>query len=76
MRVYVIPDSAYARIARVVLIEKGLDGRVDVAPAQSSAADSAYYAICPLDRVPYLGCRAAWSAGCLGPDNTQVSRTR
>ena len=54
MKLYITPGSAYARMAWVVLIEKGLDSRVEVVPAQTRRADSPYYAICPSGRVPYL----------------------
>jgi glutathione S-transferase len=54
MKLYITPGSAYARMARVVLIEKGLDRRVDVVAAQTRRADSPYYAVCPSGRVPYL----------------------
>ena len=54
MKLYITPGSAYARMARIVLIEKGLDERVEVVPAQTRRAGSAYYAICPSGRVPYL----------------------
>jgi glutathione S-transferase len=54
MKLYITPGSAYARMARVVLIEKGLDARVEVVLAQTRRADSPYYAICPSGRVPYL----------------------
>lgn len=54
MKLYITPGSAYARMARIVLIEKGLDRRVDVVAAQTRRADSPYYAVCPSGRVPYL----------------------
>jgi glutathione S-transferase len=54
MKLYITPGSAYARMARVVLIEKGLDTRVEVVAARTRLADSPYYGICPSGRVPYL----------------------
>src|SRR5581483_2357573 len=42
------------RLARIVVIEKGLDQRVDVIEAATRAADSPYYQINPSGRVPYL----------------------
>jgi len=54
MKLYITPGSAYARMARIVLIEKGLDGRVDVVAAQTRLSDSPYYAVCASGRVPYL----------------------
>lgn len=54
MKLYITAGSAYARMARVVLIEKGLEARVELVPAQTRLADSPYYAICPSGRVPWL----------------------
>lgn len=54
MKLYVTLSSPYARMARIVVIEKGLQERVEVIPAQTRRADSPYYAINPSGRVPYL----------------------
>ena len=54
MKLYVTPGSPYARMARIVVIEKGLEDRVEVIVAKTRAADSPYYAINPSGRVPYL----------------------
>jgi glutathione S-transferase len=54
MKLYITPGSPYARMARIVVIEKGLDARVEIIPAQTRHADSPYYAINPSGRVPYL----------------------
>ena len=54
MKLYVTPGSPYARMARIVVIEKRLEGRVEVVAAKTRAADSPYYAINPSGRVPYL----------------------
>ena len=54
MKLYITPGSPYARLARIVVIEKGMEGRVEVIPAQTRLADSPYYAINPSGRVPYL----------------------
>lgn len=54
MKLYVTPNSPYARMARVVVIERGLEDRVAVVRAETRAAGSAYYAINPSGRVPYL----------------------
>ena len=54
MKLYVTPGSPYARMARIVVIEKRLEGRVEVISARTRAADSPYYAINPSGRVPYL----------------------
>jgi len=54
MKIYITEGSPYARIARVVVIEKGLQDRVEIVYAQTRKADSPYYAINPSGRVPYL----------------------
>lgn len=54
MKLYITPGSPYARIARVVIIEKGLASRIEILPAQTRVANSPYYAINPSGRVPYL----------------------
>jgi glutathione S-transferase len=54
MKLYITPGSPYARIARVVVLEKGLTGRVEIIGAQTRRADSPYYSINPSGRVPYL----------------------
>jgi glutathione S-transferase len=54
MKLYIIPASPYARMARVVVTEKGLESRVEVISAQTRLTDSPYYKINPSGRVPYL----------------------
>ena len=54
MKLYITEGSPYGRIARVVVIEKGLESRVEVIAAKTRVADSPYYAINPSGRVPYL----------------------
>lgn len=54
MKLYVTPGSPYARMARIVVLEKGLGGRVEVIAAKTRVADSPYYGINPSGRVPYL----------------------
>jgi len=54
MKLYITPGSPYARIARVVVLEKGLEGRVEIIAARTRLADSPYYRINPSGRVPYL----------------------
>lgn len=54
MKLYVTPGSPYARMARIVVLEKGLTGRVEVLAAKTRTAESPYYAINPSGRVPYL----------------------
>ena len=54
MKLYVTPGSPYARMARIVVIEKGLEKRVEVIFAKTRTAGSPYYQINPSGRVPYL----------------------
>lgn len=54
MKLYVTPGSPYARLARIMVIEKGLEDRVEIVQAQTRVANSAYYRINPSGRVPYL----------------------
>jgi glutathione S-transferase len=54
MKLYVTPGSPYARMARIAVIEKGLESRVEVIFAQTRTAGSPYYQINPSGRVPYL----------------------
>jgi len=54
MKLYITPGSPYARLARIVVLEKNLASRVEVIPAQTRLAHSPYYAINPSGRVPYL----------------------
>ena len=54
MKLYITPGSPYARIARIVILEKGLESRVEIIAAQTRLADSPYYLINPSGRVPYL----------------------
>ena len=54
MKLYVTPGSPYARLARIVVIEKALEERVEIIAAKTRAPDSPYYRINPSGRVPYL----------------------
>ncbi len=54
MKLYVTPRSPYARLARIIVIEKGLEDRVEVIAAKTRTAGSPYYQINPSGRVPYL----------------------
>jgi glutathione S-transferase len=54
LKLYATPGSPYARMARIVVIEKGLESRVEVIFAQTRSAGSPYYQINPSGRVPYL----------------------
>jgi glutathione S-transferase len=54
MKLFITPGSPYARMARIIVLEKGLGSRVEVVVAQTRASNSPYYAINPSGRVPYL----------------------
>jgi len=54
MKLYITPGLPYARMARIVVLEKRLEQRVEVITARTRAADSPYYRINPSGRVPYL----------------------
>ena len=54
MKLYVTQDSPYARLARIVVVEKGLEDRVEIIEAKTRTAGSPYYQINPSGRVPYL----------------------
>jgi glutathione S-transferase len=54
LKLYITPGSPYARIARIVLLEKKLEGRVEIMAAQTRRVDSPYYRTNPSGRVPYL----------------------
>ena len=54
MKLYITPGSPYARIVRIVILEKGLQDRVEVVFAQTRLVNSPYYQINPSGRVPYL----------------------
>lgn len=54
MKLYITPGSPYARMARIVVLEKKLESRVEIVFAKTRVADSPYYAINPSGRVPYL----------------------
>ena|ERR1035438_3769131 len=54
MKLYITKGSPYARIVRVVVLEKGLTDRVEVISAKTRHANSPYYSINPSGRVPYL----------------------
>lgn len=54
MQLYVTPASPFARMARIVVLEKKLGARVEVIQAKTRTAGSPYYRINPSGRVPYL----------------------
>jgi glutathione S-transferase len=54
MKLYVTYRSPYARLARIIVIEKALEDRVEVIAAKTRTPGSPYYQINPSGRVPYL----------------------
>lgn len=54
MKLYITAGSPYARMARIVVLEKELESRVETIPAKTRVANSPYYEINPSGRVPYL----------------------
>jgi glutathione S-transferase len=54
MKLYVTYGSPYARLARIIVIEKALEDRVEIIEAKTRASGSPYYQINPSGRVPYL----------------------
>ena len=54
MKLYVTLTSPYARLARIVVLEKGLTDRVEIIEAKTRTPGSPYYQINPSGRVPYL----------------------
>ena len=54
MKLYVTFTSPYARLARIMVLEKSLEDRVEIIAAKTRVADSPYYQINPSGRVPYL----------------------
>jgi glutathione S-transferase len=54
MKLYITYTSPYARLARILIEEKGLKERVDIVEAKTRALGSPYYQINPSGRVPYL----------------------
>jgi glutathione S-transferase len=54
MKLYVTYGSPYARLARIIVIEKALEERVETIEAKTRSPDSPYYRINPSGRVPYL----------------------
>jgi glutathione S-transferase len=54
MKLYVTYGSPYARLARIIVIEKALEDRVEVIEAKTRTPGSPYYRVNPSGRVPYL----------------------
>jgi glutathione S-transferase len=54
MKLYITPGSPYARMVRIMVLEKRLDDRVEIETVQTRTAGSPYYRVNPSGRVPYL----------------------
>ena len=54
MKLYVTYGSPYAGLARIIVIEKALEDRVEIIEAKTRTPGSPYYRINPSGRVPYL----------------------
>ena len=54
MKLYITLTSPYARMVRIVILEKGLADRIQIIPARTRLTDSPYYAVNASGRVPYL----------------------
>jgi glutathione S-transferase len=54
MKLYVTYTSPYARLARIIVIEKALEDPVEIIEAKTRTQGSSYYQINPSGRVPYL----------------------
>jgi len=54
MKLYVTYTSPYARLARMMVVQKKLEDRVEIIEAKTRTPDSPYYKINPSGRVPYL----------------------
>jgi glutathione S-transferase len=54
MKLYITLTSPYARIVRIVILENGLEDRIQIFPALTRRIESPYYSINPSGRVPYL----------------------
>lgn len=54
MKLYYTGTSPYARLARIVVLEKGLANRIEMLEAKTRTLDSPYYQVNPSGRVPFL----------------------
>jgi glutathione S-transferase len=54
MKLYVTLRSPYARLARILVLEKELEDRIEIIQAKTRTAGSPYYQINPSGRVPFL----------------------
>lgn len=54
MKLYYTATSPYARVVRIIILEKGLGDRVELELARTRTPDSPYYALNASGRVPFL----------------------
>jgi glutathione S-transferase len=54
MQLFVTYTSPYARLTRIIVIEKALEERIEIIEAKTRTLGSPYYQINPSGRVPYL----------------------
>jgi len=54
MKLFTTSTSPYARVVKILIVEKGLEDQVKIVEAQTRRPDSPYYAINVSGRVPYL----------------------
>ena len=54
MKLYVTLRSPYARLARILVLEKKLEDRIEIILAKTRTPGSPYYKINPSGRVPFL----------------------
>ena len=54
MKLYVTYTSPYARLARIIVVEKAQEDRVEIIQAKTRTSGSPYYQINPSGRVPFL----------------------
>jgi glutathione S-transferase len=54
MKLYHTVTSPYGRLARIIVIERGLQSRIELLEAKTRTTDSPYYQVNPSGRVPFL----------------------
>jgi len=81
MKLYITPGSPYARVARIVVLEKRLEGRVEFVVAQTRSADSPHYRIAASVGFPIwclttgLGWKNPWSSAAIWITSTANRRS-
>jgi glutathione S-transferase len=54
VKLYITSTSPFARVARIVVIEKGLSDQVEIVEARTRTTGSPFYELNPSGRVPFL----------------------